>query len=52
MGTVEGQLKKEDLSATRSLVRTTLLRLTVMRTVLRGENGGLCKEGLFDFQPK
>ena len=49
MGTVEGRLKKEDLSATRSLVRTTLLQLTVMRTMLRGENGGLYGEGLFDF---
>ena len=34
VGTVEGRLKKEDLSIARSPVRTALLQLTV-RTVLR-----------------
>ena len=51
VGIVEGRLKKEDLSAARSSVRMTLLQLMV-RTMLRGENGGLCGEGLSDFQPK
>ena len=46
-----GWLKKEDLSAARSPVRTALLRLTA-RTVLRVENGGLYGEGLSDSQPK
>ena len=48
VGIVEGRLKKEDLSTASSLVRMALLRLTV-RTMLRGENRGLCGEGLFDF---
>ena len=51
VGIVEGWLKNKDLSAPRSPVRTALLQLTV-RTVLRGENGGLCGEGLSDFQVK
>ena len=51
VGIVEGRLKKEDLLAARSPVRTALLQLTV-RTMLRGENGGLCGEGLSDFQLK
>ena len=51
VGIVEGRLKKEDLSAARSSVRTALLQLT-MRTMLKGENRGLCGEGLSDFQLK
>ena len=48
VGTIEGRLKKEDLLTARSPMRKTLLRLTV-RMILRGENKGLCGEGLFDF---
>ncbi|KAJ7002560.1 LOW QUALITY PROTEIN: hypothetical protein NC653_007911 [Populus alba x Populus x berolinensis] len=49
VGTVEGKLKKEDLSATRSLVRTTLLRLTVMRMVLRGKMEACTRKGSLIF---
>ena len=49
MGTIEGQLKKEDLSATRSLVRTTLLWLTVIRMVLRGKMEACARKGSLIF---